>query len=790
MSTPEWIILVVVSLVNFIFLLARIGLNHGPHSQSSSKAKPRKSASRTRKEVPVTTLIEEYRRLWPGLHFVYEPSSVDNSIEDRGQLEDQQLTAVQQLLSGKHLLLQDCTLSSLNRVLFPALISMLLDHKKLILIVSHEEELTLGAEWFAQGMSDAGAPAFAWTAASLTDALERNLNVDLLLVKASELLEDRLKAYLRQERENDQSDFVVLMAEGSKLLAQHALSLTVFANRIAHVCGGPPQYAIVSEWAEGLEEAVQAIFNVVPEAMTFSPGTDVAFHYSIVTMSGERLQQPIMPRLVHRELEPETVLALPALKFGMERIAILYEELASVRESQRELRENLAHAAADYGVSHELLSTGVELQRRSWANSPSPYGLVINRDSSCNVIACIEAGVREVNENSLVIVVSPSYLLRDYLEANADFYLQNNRIIAPIVAVPSANGRTAYSVLMDRLSLGWMDAEEIDFERIGMTWSSLDVRLHRRYDYSIGKYIEATQVRLNPEQAERWRMKAECWVAELSSGGFVAELSGEVWQRYWPGQQAAFGGRLYRVLRIDEQRKRIELTPEPQESLYQYEQSRTYSLHSDRTGQPISDPVRWTSGRFEWVLRCEYRGFDVRTNGYYQYKLGADPIGDQALFVPICDDEPGARRTYSQGRVLCVTLNSLDAELEDTDNLAYMLSCLLNGVFATFYPYHHPYLHANAAPAPDKERSFQLYVFEDSGEELGLVESIARHWGRFLEVLDDYAAWAVDHDRGTDGPARGLELEPLENLLNRLLPQPSLRTLREQAAKLYEQDAS
>jgi hypothetical protein len=752
-------------------------------------------------------LYTEYQRLW-------SDQILASGCEARGPLlqhateksalpaRDEEL--LQGLLKGNHLLVKDGWFSSISTVIFPGIYRLLLQNKKLMLIVDTQQELELGIAWFHQGMKEQGAPAFAWTVASLGQAVAMNEEVHLLVIQASELLKDSLLEYIRVEQEQSSCEFVVLMMEGDRLLSRNGSALRLFSSRFNGQLGAPPQYVVFSTWAEGLGDAMQRILGVVPQDITVHPVRGENIYYTVFAQERGLLQQRIMPRMVHRVLDAEAVLTIPALKLGVDKINLIHGEQFPGKSNGAELLENIDHAVPYYrypDASMDLIRTGMEWHSYGWGVKASDHAVVICRDTTSNLIHSLGHWLSSGYEHTLVAVVSPPYLLRDYMAANTAFFLHNDRIIAAIVPIPAWHRKSAYQQLMDQLSHSFLSEERLQvyLRAAGIeecsTWEGIrryrelqgDTNAHReileaqwvrRFDAAEGRYVEKLYYRLHPEEAERIKQSAAPYYSvELQSGIALSQLLGDhLYQMYLPGQITTFEGTPYRIKRIDAQLKRVEVSLETLTGPHIYKQSRTYALRKDSVSQPSGDPIRLMIDRFEFTFRTEFRSFDVYTNGYYDFGMGFDLQSDQVVYVPLAEEDQGYYRPYPQGNLLTLTINSLDGQFAQPDRLAFTLSYLLNELFVSLYPHNHAYMSVcTALPEsffvgqhdPVRERlgkyvprlrtpssaadvntseSIRLFIFEDSTHHLGLLDSVVQYWNHFMEIIDDYLYWAFDED--------------------------------------------
>ncbi|WP_373232774.1 hypothetical protein [Cohnella sp.] len=826
-------------------------------SGGSTSVKPsvRHMDTNSQPSVSFEALYNEYMELWPDQ--ILQAGIIHHANEVIGEQTEPStmLDIVHGLLRGDHLLVRDGMFSSISKVIFPALYRLLLQNKKLILIVETEDELEASLIWFNRGVAKAGGPAFAWRAASLAQALQGNIEANLLVVQTHDLHTDHLMDYIGAEYVQQQSDMVFMVLEGAKLFSKYGSFLKLFALRLSDLAMAEsiklPQYVVFSEWAEDLEDAMQKIFNVAPASITVLQSRTKTFYYAAAAQEKGMLQRRIMPRMVHRVLDPEGVLLIPALKWNMDNVKLVHFDSMPGKDNLNELAENIGQAVAEYSFpTHAIdrLRKDIELHSRAWTVPESDQAVVICRDATRNLIHALGQWLSSGKENALVIVVSPPYLLRDYMAANASFFMQNHRKIASIVPKPALNRKTAFHDMMDQLSRTWLTAVQLqEYLRVaGMENSSIRDGVFRYVEQQGGAgnrhdmlktrfvkqfvrtetgdtYKEIVLYRLNREQAEKHSQRSSNYFAvQLQSGQTIARiLSDHIYQSYLPGQAATFNGSWYRIARIDPKQQRVELAVETLTGQHLYKQSRTYAIRKDSVSQPNGSPIRRMIERFEISLRHEFRSFEVYTNGYFDFENEINLYSDKVIYVPLGEEDQGYCRSYTQGNLLIVTINSLDGEFEHADRLAFTLSYLLNELFVSLYPHNHAHVavctafsesfHNGHDPACDRlckyvprmkshitnknsSETLQLYVFEDSSLSLGLLESIVQNWDHLLEILDDYLFWVLEENssaaennlyirHGSTLPYQLFSFEELASYIRRWLPEPSLRTLRTQYLK-------
>lgn len=799
-------------------------------------------------------LYKEYLRLWPDhivqtgiLHHVSEGS-------EEPTVPPAVLEVVDGLLRGDHLLVRKGSFSSISKAIFPALYRLLLQNTKLILIVETKAELETAVNWFNKGIEEVGAPAFAWMVASLGQAVEGNKSTDLIVVQAHELLSEQLMDYIEAEYVKRQSEMLVMVVEGASMFSGYGNALKLFSHRLngLAIASGmsikPPQYVVFSDWAEDLENAMHKIFSAAPREITILQGKARTFYYAVMTQEKGMLQRRIMPRMVHRVLDPEAALLIPALKWKMDHVKLVHYDSMPGKDNVNELVGNISHAVAEYSLSNDVtdhLRKDIELHSRGWTVSESDHAVVICHDAMRNLILTLGRWMTAGNEQTLVIVVSPPYLLRDYLAANAAFFMHNSRKISSIVPKPALNRKTAFYYMMDQLSRTWVTAEELqeflhtasiedhsiwagvhryikEQDSAGYRSEMLETRLVKRFvlNEAENAFKEMVLYRLSIDHSERYKQRSSRYFAvQLQSGQPISYiLSDHLYQSYLPGQAATFGGSWYRIVGIDPLLQQVELAVETLTGQHLYKQSRIYAIRKDSMSYSNGSPVRRVIDRFEITLRNEFRSFDVFTNGYFDFVNGIDLHSDKVVYVPLSEEDQGYHRSYMQGNLLVVTINSLDGQFEHADRLAFTLSYLMNELFVSLYPHNHaqlaactalsdhflegldgignrlykyvPQLRVNTSNRNTSE-TLQLYVFEDNAQSLGLLESIVQHWEYVLEILDDYLFWVLEENKASAGKDRYIchgstqphplfSFNELAAIIRRWLPESSLRALRTQ----------
>lgn len=797
-----------------------------------------------------TPLWEEYQRIWPD-HVLAASSAVRLAptpaaavarprLPDEGDETQQAVTGawhdlvaaghplsdahyhvLDQLWRGRDVLLTEADYAGTGPVLFAFIHRVLVDgHTVLVLLPSgRRADPAACAEveaWIRGGLHGASGGGAAWSLAQFDAYQQRSAVPDVLVAAPEELL----GRGVTQEPWFMRLHAVVIL-EGARTVFEAPLRTDALLRVLRHRRPGLQQVVLSADRA-ALESALRDNLAGNPgEHRPPRPAPESAFAVvwsleSLPEGRNGRFQDRVLLGSAGADLGAEAVLALPAWRdqvlplYLADQEGLPWAEYVEELDNHRAGLMNPVPASALAGSAHETVRVPALphlLPRRARA-------FVLARDRDHNLVTALRTWLPLGTESAFVHVVSPPYLLRDYLAANLEYFVQ-----APLLALSPriADSRLVVALtLLERLTTGVLTEHEVLRELravlpgaahveealarlfrdvLGvdpLEMNLLGVKRRTRYDEGQDAFVEELAYRLSPEIRE---YDALAWLRRIRivdrgehELGWIEQ--DRLYQTYLPGQVHAFRGKPFRVEWVDADSGIVWVDHDTAGEYAVYRPVRRVDLSAVRASEQRANQERRVSGG--WAIEAALcRGtFRVRTGGYYAFTGDvrlADHGGDFRELAP--DQVP--ERAYADGRMLRMRFTPLGPlSAKGRDRLADTLAVLFQEAFRTLFPETHPFLLAcapgsadrwTAAPlralmplmgadpdpplaeaAPPGETRgapIVLYFLEDAHAPMGLVLSLFDRRGDVLALLEDYLAWVVEDEQRTEETWRRPRLE-------------------------------
>lgn len=263
-------------------------------------------------------------------------------------------------------------------------------------------------------------------------------------------------------------------------------------------------------------------------------------------------------------------------------------------------------------------------------------------------------------------------------------------------------------------------------------------------------------------------------------------LEGHLDQKYQTGQFAVFDGKYYEIIGKTgssyEQSLLVKRASEQITGRRYYRQNRGYEIKSKVVNSHLIGDIMARDSFLENKMELKRYCADVKahTYGYVEMNSWNDICGGRKVFWKIDEKERSRVREYKCKQVLEVKVC-----MEDKRDkfLVIRMGALFAELFCTLYPqYYHLlsvavnrrkyedilnrdgikedekesinailyYVLANMKDVEDgedvgEEASERFYILEDSREDMGLLSSIERNFGRILRILESYILWSREN---------------------------------------------
>lgn len=416
---------------------------------------------------------------------------------------------------------------------------------------------------------------------------------------------------------------------------------------------------------------------------------------------------------------------------------------------------------------------------------------LVVEDSAFNLYEMERQYATRGEEKLMLHILSPKYMLRDYMLSEPDTMRADAKYIAQFVPEYVGSNRNAalkiVRCMLER-AVPESEAEEIfrlseephkqtscvvkirEAVQIILNIPDAEIKTEYRATYSEQRkaMIQEPCYRLIDDKAKnefnKYFRQAR-YLDEQGNKRYISRLflSGHLEQKYQPGQFVVLDGKYYEVSGFCEKEyeKLLEVKRASEQivSRRYYRQRRSYEIRNSKLDKTRSKVV-FRRDTIQ-IQRCtaDITGY---TRGYQETSEWNNIAGSRFVLVPGWDKNG---RQYQGKQVLRV--ESLEKSEEHMVSCIW-LAALLNEAFCTLYPQYWHLLSVGV----DKGRYMELmerngmdrkifrtilanvqdgsagncfYILEDSREDMGLLRSLERNFQRIVNILQDYIQWSEEH---------------------------------------------
>ncbi len=580
-------------------------------------------------------------------------------------------------------------------------------------------------------------------------------------------------------------EFVVII-EPSKLVTTAQIGL----NSLVRHCsrdGKKITFCSADKNCDGLVDALSHILlTSLTEVSATNHHTGVS-SYMCWETDGEHLQHRLLPNL-SRYLGMGTELSFAALKNQVSEANWYGGEVFPVVDIHwiaKQYYYDLLHYA-NLPVSQESMDEYFKVSPNLWNAKVQDNQYLTVEDEAYNMFEVKREFATRAKNQGFINIISPEYLLKDYMTDNNDLFNADPKAIPYIVADYAPTVRNVVLRLCLRMSAGMVSEEEIrrelmlidinvkdlqkDFwheicsccrglgstafdkdgnellvvERGGVetVFKPATLRMKRRFSMDTGK-MESMYFISDAKFVD-------LLLGDLQNAGYIAEdekgekqylgteLRGHVFQKYLPGQFFTFGGKYYEMLRVTSggqvlvRRAADHITGRPA-----YRQVRHYHLSNAVDSTVMGDKMDIAG----LTITKQTADIRVETPAYWQMDKYNDFATGRKVSINGVPE-----RTYCGKQVLRIDL----PEQGLTNEICSTITLLFNEVFRTLFAENHAFI-AAVMPGEVREPSTYtldgavgsscIYIIEDSQLDLGLLVAVQRNLNRIFAIICDYLDW-------------------------------------------------
>lgn len=447
-------------------------------------------------------------------------------------------------------------------------------------------------------------------------------------------------------------------------------------------------------------------------------------------------------------------------------------------------------------MSQKMMNLQIQCNIPGEAYGIEPEGFFVIEDSFCNLYEVGRQYVARARDRAYIHVLSPNYLLRDFMKSESDTMNFDAKYIAQFVPEYINSTRNVYLHLLRRLLEESVSKKEIYMSLIASdnfyelnqeTNTNFIIRdkIEEITNVLFGRTIrwetdiEVTMREVFSEQEEctiseyRYRIinkdirhifykyfRQARYLNEMGEKHYINHLmlAGHLELKYLPGQYVTLNGKYYQVEQLLDSDKEILLVVRRASDRVidrcYYRQLRTYKFEKSET--PFSSVVFEQDGIR--VIR-QIIDFKAQTTGYLTIRKRWNDFRNAQR-----TSYESAERIYVKKRVLRVEIYERNI---DWSELLY-LAAVIHEMFYTFYP-QYCYLLSVAVCEQytvieegryrgvlavaeectgfsELNKKNYFYIIEDSCEDMGLLQSIECHFHQILQIAAEYINWAEASD--------------------------------------------
>lgn len=679
-------------------------------------------------------------------------------------VDSQYVDATLHILNHQSVLFSTPFYRDLTIYLFFAINRALMSHEKVLIICGRDAIIDDVIEWVKDAVVEVSHLPFLWQVGILKAQAS---SPDIGILSISQIFDLSL-------HESNKAFFAdvthVVLLEPSRIVATAQTALYMLARKLNE----GTQFSIFDKNSDGLVDALSHILKTSIIEVNATKSGASSSQFMMWDADARNMHHKLFPG-VARYLGVGSEVAMVALKYGVRRVSWYAYDSFPIVDMKWTVGQYYPLICDYTGIpfKQHRINEVLEFVPNIWGAAQSKEACVVVEDEYHNLFEMARQFFTRGRDQSFVNVITPQYLLRDYMNDNAEIFIHDPKAIPSFAPDFARTPRNVVLELIMRMVISPVRSEEVrtqlellfgEVENIP-AFLSEQIRLYFIPDgvnedlshlikmKQIGIYNEITmEEELHTELYIDDQRFIDTYLSDLHNAGYVAEdeqdmhflganLLGQICQMYLPGQFITIAGKYYEVIRINQEKGVVlRRAADHIHGRISYRQIRAYALRkSDKEAKTVvHDGIEVTSAAMNMT---------VDTSGFLEMHGHHDMSNARKVLL---DDVP--RRSYVRKTVLSLKLPKISGPVRVT------LCMLLNEIFRTVYPDNCDYLSASTALTPEEQEQLEgivhpltgdidpesIYILEDSQLDLGMIISIERNLERILEIVCDYLDWHLE----------------------------------------------
>lgn len=706
------------------------------------------------------------------------------------------------LLKGKSVLFSNPFYHDVSEYLFYVVHHTLLKNKKILIVSGRhaiEDDLK---QWVYDGIADVTGMSALWEIGILS---EKEQMQDIGIIPRSMLhnlsMMDENQTFLDNVG-------LVIIVEPSKLVTTAQVGLSLLVKRMKGVKKNQVTFCSFDHNSDGLVDALSHILMTsISEVSATSEyeGTNTRMFWN---GDGEYLHHRIIPK-VSRYLGVGTEIAAVAIRNQISQVNWYGGEAFPVVDMHWIVGQYFSAFANYTGIGRvqEEVKEHFRVQSGLWDAKEQKNQFLIVEDELKNMFEMARQFSTRAKVQGFVNVISPNYMLRDYMADNAEIFAMDAKAIPTIVADYARTERNSIlRLLMQMASRPVKEADiRTDLEYLGIG-DTADVKQslqkiielyfptydgsransyfgNNRSESTVNIIGESHSYELSADRRKTIVHKKyfienpvflERYVAQLQNAYYVsedekgnlhylgAELMGQIAQKHLPGQYFTYDGKYYEVLSFHDHNVFVRRAADHITQREYYRQERRFKIENLNNSDVMGECKEIGT------IKVNHFTADITVNtpAYYRMQDYCDMKNSKRVTISNIPT-----RQYLRKSILQLAFPGVSPEVRNT------ICLLLNELFYSMYPEGYEYLCAVTADGAQYELTGQtffidemsaddcIYIIEDSQVDIGLLISVERYLRKFLEILHDYLDWHMDTLEKSYHPEQEESLfEPVDNI--------------------------
>lgn len=697
------------------------------------------------------------------------------------------------LVKGENLFVANSFYKDLDVcIFFPAFLTLLKDEKVLVMLEDNGN-LHEVVEWLRQGIESIQDLTDFWTMEELRTIAD---SVDVGVLAFQNICKEEQLNWCKEYL--DKVSFVVVL-QASNLLAGGQDIIMSLASRIGK-CVERCTWLLTDRNAESM---IDLYSHLLDKEFLYVSATPYYARESLITYWDTEKEKGKAWADAERYLGVEAAIAGIAGKENIGKLHWYGEEMMPIRDLHwvwGQYYEGYRECTGSDMPYQMLIDENVLMEVSGSGNSVRRQQFIVTEDEYFNLFEEARQYATRGIDKVCVCILSPDYILRDYMKAQYKLMETDPKFIPQFVPEPVdtrrnialrvlrrlLEGPVSYTELRNTLSKDEVNPSDVDVTReilfrnvqlilpdVKNDNFDLNVTHETRFsEYSMQIEREDYYQIIDEEIKRKFQMhfNQAFYIDETGNARYISKmiLGDHLDQKYAKGQFVVFDGKYYEIMGKTSYNGRKALrVKRASDQIYgrkYYRMLRFYKIES------MDSEIQNSNGSFVVFHNPYYRivretvNLTVETFGYIETEHWSKIKGARKVnWKYDSNGQDKKLRRYDEKQILIITLENGEPQA-----MLYM-AALLKEMFCTLYPQYYHLLDV----AVDYQRYGEMmsdeiknvisevqsdipigntdkcnfYILEDSREDMGLLRSIERNIQKILSIQKSYMIWSKQNGR-------------------------------------------